>query len=207
MPYQWSKLSHIEPKFNIFFDHNLEYEATESAIAKIKSGKNGSQILQALKENMNHENQLDILVDIHSLTETGGELTASQEKKYHIDRSDPAYREKVLHLGSNGFGVRPVIYYNPLRYIEIDRHNRSWQTDNEHKAFVSLAHEMVHALHLINGTTKAEGKDKVHDLESSQMEEEERAVGIGYYSNNNLSENGVRRDHRLRLRASYYTQN
>ena len=206
MTYNWSKLSQVEPKFTVFFDHNAEYDATEFALKKIKSGQNGSSILRALTSGMTKDNALTIMVDIHSDSEAGGELTLSQSKKYSLNLGDDGYVDKVIHLVKNNIPVKPVIYYNPINSVVSDRHNRSYLIRNEETAFISLAHEMIHAFHLMRGTSKSEGIDRTHDSTSTQLEEEERAVGIGKYHGALFSENGVREDHGIRLRASYFTQ-
>ena len=206
MTYNWSKLSQVEPKFTVFFDHDIEYEATEYAIEKIRSGRNGSCILNALTSEMTPNNALTIMVDVNSNSEAGGELTLSQSKRYGLNLGDDGYIDKVKHLVKNNIPIKPVIYYNPINAVVSDRHNKSYLIRDEERAFISLAHELIHAFHLMKGTSKSEGIDRTHDVTSTQIEEEERAVGIGKYQGALFSENGVREDHGIRLRASYFTK-
>jgi hypothetical protein len=67
--------------------------------------------------------------------------------------------------------------------------------------FVALAHEMIHALHVISG-------DVVMDYDWSTdgaIIEEARTVGIGPYKNTTISENAVRKEWGLPLRTYYST--
>lgn len=65
--------------------------------------------------------------------------------------------------------------------------------------FVALAHELVHALHVISG-------DVVMDYDwntNGAIIEEARTVGIGPYANTRISENAVRKEWNLGRRTYY----
>ncbi|NIG12926.1 hypothetical protein F3J37_01600 [Pantoea sp. Al-1710] len=209
MSYNWSRPSKIEPKVTLYFDTEKQLIAGESALEKIKSGKNGSNILNEISRLSDRENKIDIMISDNDDNETGGELTYSQAKKYNLDYFEDvtSYRNKVIELGSNGTGVKPIIYYNPNVSIIVDKDERSWVIKDSRDAFTSLAHELIHAYHLMKGTSKASAFNDVYNNSTSQLEEEDRAVGTGGYWGNKFSENGVREDHGLPIRAEYFTQN
>ncbi len=74
--------------------------------------------------------------------------------------------------------------------------------ENEDLDFVSLAHEMVHGYRILKGTFTG-GQTNRYFPSTPAATEEARAVGIGKYSGESFSENGVRQEHGLPLRAYY----
>jgi len=209
MSYTWSRPSKIEPSFTLYFDTEKQLNAAESALEKIKSGKNGSRIINEIARFSNRDKALEIMVSDEGHNETGGDLTYTQQKKYNLDfHTDfSEYKSKVVELASNGEGVKPLVYFNPNVSVIIDKEERSWVVKDTRDAFTSLAHELIHAYHLVKGTSKSTANEAVYDAHGSQLEEEDRAVGAGAYWGNTFSENGVREDHGLPLRAEYFTQN
>lgn len=65
--------------------------------------------------------------------------------------------------------------------------------------FIALAHELVHALHVISGDVV---KDYDWDTDGAIIEEA-RTVGIGPYANTRISENAVRKEWNLGRRTYY----
>jgi hypothetical protein len=67
--------------------------------------------------------------------------------------------------------------------------------------FVALAHELIHALHVISGDVVKEydwGTD-------GAIIEEARTVGLGPYANTRISENSIRKEWNLGRRTYYHT--
>ncbi|WP_203073058.1 M91 family zinc metallopeptidase [Falsiroseomonas ponticola] len=66
--------------------------------------------------------------------------------------------------------------------------------------FLALAHELVHALHMLSG-------DKVKDEDPWQrmLLEEARTIGCGRFAGARISENAMRREHGIKERAFYAT--
>ncbi|WP_343230441.1 M91 family zinc metallopeptidase [Xanthomonas euvesicatoria] len=77
---------------------------------------------------------------------------------------------------------------------------------NPEESFVVLAHELIHAQHLLAGTSKAyKGGDR-YDETSEAGKEELRAVGVGKYEYRKTrqpSENSIRQEHGLPIRKKY----
>ena len=70
--------------------------------------------------------------------------------------------------------------------------------------FIALAHELVHAHHYLHGMCYRGIADMIMDGGNTGiMEEEMRTVGFGRYSDEVPSENKVREEHGVALRASY----
>ena len=67
--------------------------------------------------------------------------------------------------------------------------------------FVALAHELIHALHVISGDVVKE-YDWATD---GAIIEEARTVGLGPYANTRISENSVRKEWNLGRRTYYHT--
>jgi hypothetical protein len=73
----------------------------------------------------------------------------------------------------------------------------------ETPAFIALAHELLHAFHYLSGDITdisgktSDGQDKWY------MNEEAKTVGAGKYKDTRMSENTIRKEHGLKLRAFY----
>ena len=83
----------------------------------------------------------------------------------------------------NGQGTQTLIKYN---------HNTIATPDGSRPNFIGLAHELVHALHNLNG-----------DASSNTAEEEYRTVGIGKFANEEICENSIRVEHNVPRRMVY----
>jgi len=206
----FERASRIEPKIKISFENLRQLQDIESALEMIKSGQNGARILSEIARVSTGEKNLLIMDAGNGASETGGELTPVQESRYGLNLNTSPhqqYMKKLLEVSSNGEGAKSIIFYNPNISVGIDNDDHSWVVKTRKEAFVSLAHELIHAFHVMNGTSKAAGLNAIMNKNSPQKEEEDRATGIGRYAGSTFSENGVRADHDLPLRASYFTKN
>jgi len=209
MPYEISRRSAVSPVFSIAFEHEHQFRAAESALNKIKSGPNGSRIIAEIERATTVEKQPMILVesDDNEESATVGYLTDSQLRRHNVrvhNHSDRTYGLAVSHYSSNGEGVRPVVHYNPRDSIMVDSMGDPFSVKNERMAFVTLAHELIHAYHQMKGTSIEGDIDKSPIEDDNHLREEMRAVGYATYANNQFSENGVRRDHQLPIRNEYF---
>lgn len=62
-------------------------------------------------------------------------------------------------------------------------------------SFIALAHELIHCLHILSGDVPKGAKWNAN--------EEARTVGAGKYKENRMSENAIRKEHGIALRAYY----
>jgi hypothetical protein len=108
----------------------------------------------------------------------------------------------VVNLGITraSKGSSGDVSYNPFLsvgdvYIHQLRSNLRALMGVETPAFVALAHELCHVLHLLSGDAKA-----------YPFPEEAWTVGAGRYANTRISENAIRREHGVELRRFYFQQ-
>ena len=110
------------------------------------------------------------------------------------------YRAPVRFMGQGGKvkagrGVSAFVAYNPnFDYSHYSERFVGVSTPS----FVALAHELVHALHILSGDVMQHS-----DSELEKMIEEARTVGAGKYQNKRISENALRKEHGLPIRLYY----
>jgi hypothetical protein len=93
-----------------------------------------------------------------------------------------------------GEGSATKLTYNPdFIVIEDGKRVPSW---------ITLAHELIHCLHNMEGTKYRELGGNL-DEDSGSAEEEARTCGIGVYSDEQLSENSIRDEHKIPRRKTY----
>ena len=91
---------------------------------------------------------------------------------------------------SNGEGSWSAVRYNP---------KKTETPDGERPPWVGLGHELTHAMRNAEGTSVSSSGGG----EDGRRISEHRATGIGDYSNEPLSENGIRQEHGLPERTNY----
>jgi hypothetical protein len=95
----------------------------------------------------------------------------------------PAWMEAETRLLSGGIGSPSVVSWNPGKFNTPDGHR---------PPFIGLAHELVHALHNLEGNTS-----RVPDVD------ERRVTGLYPFEHRPITENSIRADHNIPARASY----
>ncbi len=159
---------------------------------------------------------------------TGGNLLSIISKRFQgVGTKTSADKKVVIHLGncnltsqgSEGAGIEERgadmagsnftmpgtgrgsrVEYNPQGEAEY-----TTMVGIRTPSYVALAHELIHALHVISGDVK-----KVYDWgngtalsSSGALIEEARTVGLGRFLNTSISENAIRRENKLPLRTYY----
>jgi len=211
MAFAQSVFSNVAPHIRIHYNQPTELIAIEGAIQKLKSREKGAQLLDLLNSVTRDHKRVHIAISTDGGTDFSAELTAQQVKKYNInpDPTSDEHFEFVHNIscvqpnGEKGEGAMPVISFNPNKSIHIDNEGFPYYVNDKTQSFVCLAHEMIHAFHTLNGTSTATDPDD-NFPGSGQEFEEHRAVGMGIHANNTLSENVIRREHGLPLRAHYF---
>ena len=94
----------------------------------------------------------------------------------------------------------PTVSYNPDRIVQVQDAAGSWSS---RPLVVGLAHEMVHALGNVEGTS-ASGTDPSVPSEPTIESEEARAIGVGQYNGTSPTENSIRKDMKLPQRANHF---
>ncbi|PPC63841.1 hypothetical protein C1Y41_04140 [Pantoea sp. ICBG 1758] len=209
MPYSITSPSMAVPEIDIHCNHSSEYEEADSALYKIKAGRNGNAILNGIRQITTGERRVHIMVNTDGISEASGMLTWEQIARHNVpvNPTDPQHLSKVLEVASKGESVIPVIFFNPNYSVDVDYNEKSWIVEDKEMAFISLAHELVHAYHLLNGSSLAVNTPHYQDPSFTHQMEEERALGINDFEGYGFSENGVRIDHAYPIRTNYFTEN
>ncbi|NIG12921.1 hypothetical protein F3J37_01625 [Pantoea sp. Al-1710] len=203
--------SSVIPHTKIHFNNNQEFQATETALEKIKSRSNGRQLIEEINRYTDKTRDIDIIVVRDEPTSSKGTLNHEIRRIYSITNDPERTKYKVLvdmlnspHGGrKRGEGISCQIKFNPSESRYVDKDGIGWRVNTDSTfAFTSLAHELVHAYHHIHGShIKPDPEDPFTDIE------EDRAIGIHPYHGYYLSENGIRRDHGLPERSTRFDRN
>ncbi|NIG12923.1 hypothetical protein F3J37_01615 [Pantoea sp. Al-1710] len=207
--------SKLIPEIKIHTGSIEELIHIESSLTKINSGPCGHELLKRIKMLSTHGRHVQIMTHDRE-NGVGGMLTHSQIQIHKVNRNSDSdeHFNKMLELarikpnGDNNEGVVAIVKININKGIMLDQDGfPTYLNSGKEMCFVSLAHELVHAYNLMNGTYRGGYSfDQLFDENSDMRLEEDRAVGVGIYKGSGISENGVRYDHHLPLRASYLTR-
>lgn len=197
-------------EISIKADDKAGLEKAETALCKLVCQPNGSRLLAEVGRLSKNGRSLSInVIGAHLDSAARPALTAKQAKAHNLPNNDldRDHNDKATELASKkglfkGKGTSAVIDWNLAQYPDIDHAGKPRIVLDEENAFVSLAHEMVHGYRMMKGTFTG-GTSNPRTLGTPAAREEDRAVGIGKYANEPLSENGVRLEHGLPRRNQY----
>lgn len=198
----------VVPTFSIKYDdftHPVGHVQVDDALSKLASKANGQSLLQALKDNSSSSKGR--LVEIRLTTGSTSAapfLTAEQRRKYKIDESDILTdNEKAVDvLHKKRKGTSATVSWNPEVGLAIQKDGRPNLAYDAEKSYLTLAHELVHAHRMLKGTYTGGVGDR-HDRSTPAGKEELRAVGLGKYKDEKLTENAIRKEHGEPLRRYY----
>lgn len=99
---------------------------------------------------------------------------------------------------ADGRGASAVVGFCPniVRVTDHQRGNQIWVP-----AAITLGHELIHALHVLQGTSKS-GRSMTIGGKSVSIEEAQ-TVGLGPYATEAITENGLRADLKIPERLGY----
>jgi len=202
--------SHISP--NLIIEHYTkdDFLKAESALRKLNSKNNGRELLNQISSNSTNGKNVKIKVVSMAETTSRPKLTDVQISKYNVSENDTNILHNLIankisqkkSFWRKGEGVSSTITWNPSIFVKVDSKGKAIKDNDEDKAFVSLAHELVHSYRMLKGTYMGGITNRFKIFSRSGIEES-RAVGIGTYFGNPLSENGIRFEHGIRLRGKY----
>lgn len=206
--------SRLVPEILIQTRNFQELQGVESQLRKIGSGRNGSELLARIKMLSTEGRHVQIITwDGNNCV--AGRMTDKQVQATGItpNPDDPLHISfmysfaRIRPDNTNNFGVVGIIKLNLNQGVELDKWGfPTGRNDYKQDNFLSLAHELVHAYHLMNGTyLTSDPIETVRLINSSMRQEEDRAVGMGRFRGSAISENGVRVDHNRPLRAHYFS--
>jgi hypothetical protein len=184
------------------------------ALNTIESAPSGRRLLQSIEGLANREKKVTIS------EASGGQapvarprLTPSQIEKQLSSRPTQEEFNRVLAKNASGSGLMKKLgtaseipWNKHTAEPNLDSQGRPVAGANPEHAFITLAHELVHAKHHLAGTMK-------HDValtpdaacaRTESGKEELRAVGLGKYARTGEpSENAIRSELGLPLRSTY----
>ncbi|MCC4617999.1 type III secretion system effector protein [Xanthomonas campestris pv. asclepiadis] len=186
----------------------------EPALGKIAEGPSGNYLLQELGS-FNARKSLSVIVKEIGPTEqpnTRAILSAAQISEYQESTGNNiSTLEQSVSIAKKyakkGKGCNALIEWSPHSHIELNGNGSPIRLgSNPDEAFLVLSHELVHAKHILGGTSKAYGGGDRYNGKSEAGKEELRAVGLGKYEyskTNQPSENSIRQEHGLPIRKKY----
>jgi len=210
LPYNATSI--IVPGININFENYEDFQHAESALYQLRSTRSGTLLLNRIRNLSDDDKKLLIKVNQNINTGHFGFLTESQITTFGlpIDYNDPDHKSAVKMFshrkvnGENGLGTNVLVSYNPNETVAIDVDGYPINMNDGLHAVAMLAHELVHAYHIMNGTSLYSKPNDVWFRDKGQRLEEERATGIGEFRMEPFSENSVRRELGFPIRASYF---
>jgi len=198
--------SSVAPFIEIVSQYQHDTDRTETALQKINSGPNGKLLLNEIKSLSKNGRMVSIHVSEGFQDRAFPILTESQIKRFgiasaHSTESNLKAEEISRKRGfmQKGEGVSSIIDYDPSLYVDITPGGRHEMTVDEDRAFIALAHELVHAYRNMNGTHLNTSPNPDNEI----AREELRVIGTGEFKDARISENRIRADHGLPLRTRH----
>ncbi|MCC5077987.1 type III secretion system effector protein [Xanthomonas campestris pv. campestris] len=184
-------------------------DRVDAALAKIESTPSGNHLLEGLKPLAAHGKKvlLNESPPWNPAPSAGAVFTDKQRRKYGERESEG---EAAVELGlitkgrfCKGEGTNATVNWSPGVGLMVDSEGRPQGQSSEYaeQAFVGLAHELIHAKHIMSGDFK-HGGDRL-DPKSKSGKEELRATGLGKYASERVSENSIRAENGLPIRKHY----
>jgi len=180
----------------------------ESALMKIYSRPKGKRLIDEITQLAGEDKKIRMCIDYERPTLTFGQLNDQQRRENDVDMFSPIYidvlsAELISHKRGwfrKGEGVGSSIRWNPNQQGESDK-ERLPESEWASASFVGLAHELVHSLRMLKGTSTSNEFNQFP--KSHGIDEERRAVGVGRHHFRHLSENSIRKEHGIPPRQSF----
>jgi len=197
--------SRVSSGIVLYHDDYLEHYKMESALMRINNRPNGSRLIDKITQLSTDDKKIKINVDYYSPTMSFGDLTSSQREKLNMGPETPFIEtviaaEDISHKKGflrKGEGIGSQIRWNPTTSV-FARNGKELRDELERSNFISLAHELVHSMRMLNGTSKSNDFNRFPTRDGHN--EELRVIGLGRYSFKRLSENAIRAEHGIERR-------
>ena len=211
------------PGIKIYARNRDDYDRADSSLAMLADSTVGVNLLNEILRHSSHGRQVTVFVTRGTHSNTVPKPTQNQMNRLGVFHSDPEHvhvnAARPLALKGRvmkGEGTSATVYWNPdertptlPRHMHVthDRQPLSSQLTlvpyDSNRTYVSgtpeatLAHELVHAMRILKGTYTDDLSDE------GKSNEERRALGVMEYANEPISENALRREQQMPLRAWY----
>lgn len=195
--------SAVVPSMIIESSSRTSIKQTERALERIASRPNGNALLQELEAQGQAGKPIKIFAAPANSNMSNLARAISDIHNPGSDNKDAVARASKGLFG-NGAGSSAEIEFNPNKSLSLNAAGApTGHVTDPDRAFLSLAHELVHAYRITKGTYTGGGEDVGFDPKSKRGEEELRAVGLGKWASKQFSENSIRSEHNEPLRTSY----
>jgi len=203
--------ANISPMIKIVAERSEDIRDTNNALDKLVSKKHGRALINEIINSTGPDNKLTIHPNINTLNLAKGSFSYALKAQLSTRGMPPERMSsmaatevaKSRSIGGMGMGVNADVYWNPVKYLSIKKDGSHEHVIDSGKSFVSLSHELIHALYLIKGDNLAGAYLLSPNGNELRMNEEHRAVGINGFEDTPYSENKIRKEHDLPLRVSY----
>lgn len=188
-------------------------EKAEEALDLISAGPSGDKLLRKISTlNSQKERKITLKeIEINNQCYTEPVLSRRQLEKYtpknHDENTFIASHLSRKGTFTKGEGSNAIIGWSPDKAsIRLNQNGSPLHLgmDNADK-ITTLAHELVHARHILSGSSLADEGDR-YNPRTGSGKEELRAVGLDNYrysTTKKPSENSIRAEHGLPLRMKY----
>ncbi|PPC63834.1 hypothetical protein C1Y41_04105 [Pantoea sp. ICBG 1758] len=199
---------------NIYIHYENPNEVTRinDDLFKIKMCLTGRRLLREIESHMAAGKNVNIKMRLDCGSVTAPRLTESQITRFRVPYSeeDETHHKiaskvsKVNRQDGASEGTSATISYNPRESISIDSIGRPYIGVDRNEGFFTLAHELIHALHMLRGNARGQGMSEIYLPNSKQYEEENRVIGINEFAVRDITENRIRQEWGAPLRAHYF---
>lgn len=211
-------LSDVLPNTWIHHDTDQEKRFVETSLRQIREKFNGRSLFSELFKSLGPEREIRIKITLDDVTQSKPYVHKNVLERMRVRNvPDSKIYQKLLDQQScysdasylmyskkktPGVGTSTEILYNPNESRITDEYGISERRLQHHFAFVSLAHELVHAMYNAKGERFKEDPSKPFEDPN-----EDRAIGLDNYKHDSMTENGIRHDYNLYPRSSRYDWN
>ncbi|MCI3208028.1 hypothetical protein DBA20_24055 [Pandoraea capi] len=192
------------PSITIESNSNTAIRDAEHALAKIASQPNGNALLSGLNNFSQSGKRVKIFV-----APRGGNMRNATMPVDDIDSPGEDNRNAMKNaskssLGFKGKGASAIVEWNPSKSLALNAAGEPvGHTQDTSKAYLSLAHELVHAYRITKGTYTGGSGTEGFQPGTRAAEEELRATGLDKWADEPISENGIRAEHGEPPRRAY----
>lgn len=147
-------------------------------------------------------------------TATRPVLSDAQAKKFNVSKDwrTPEHNARAYQAAAKkrmwrkGEGTSAMVDWNTSQGLTLDTDGVPLSTCDSSKAYLGLAHELIHAYRMLKGTFTTDPNGDSGDRYrngTGAAKEERRAVGLDEFANKKPAENSIRRENTEPERTAY----